>query len=224
MNGGVHWIDPEATDRNRDVQHHHKGVYDLLPAGSWLFSAGGDGVLSRWSLETGRVSESYQLSNRSLRALARNASAGALAVGASDNHIYILDEATLEIRQTLTGAHANSVFALTYSPDHRYLLSGGRDAMLRIWDVAQDYALISEQPAHWFTINHIVYAPDGALFATASRDKTFRIWDARTFELLKTVDTIRYGGHINSVNRLLWLPDTLVSASDDRSLMLWRVG
>ncbi|MBK8425147.1 MAG: hypothetical protein IPL27_03820 [Lewinellaceae bacterium] len=57
-------------------------------------------------------------------------------------------------------------------------------------------------------------------FATASRDKTLKIWDSATFTLLKVVDTIRDGGHINSVNRLLWLPECLVSASDDRSAIL----
>lgn len=223
MNGGLHWINLSAPDKNRDVQHHHKGVYDLLPVGPSLYSVGGDGVLSRWSLETTRVIESIQVSNQSLRALARSAGHGHLAVGASDHNIYILDEATMAIRRTLTGAHGNSVFAVAYSPDGRYLLSGGRDAMLRVWDVANDYALISEQPAHWYTVNHIVYSPDGTLFATASRDKTCRIWNAGTFELVRTIDTIRDGGHINSVNKLLWLPDALVSASDDRTMMLWSV-
>jgi WD40 repeat protein len=103
------------------------------------------------------------------------------------------------------------------------LLSGGRDAMLRVWDVERDFALHSEQPAHWFTVNHIVFSPDGQLFATASRDKTLKIWDATDFRLLKVVDTVRHGGHINSVNRLLWLPGCLVSCSDDRTAMLWQV-
>jgi WD40 repeat protein len=95
--------------------------------------------------------------------------------------------------------------------------------MLRVWDLENDFQLISEQPAHLFTVNHIVFSPNGQLFATASRDKTLKIWDAQTFQLLKVVDTMRHGGHINSVNRLLWLPDCLVSCSDDKTVMLWRV-
>ncbi|MBK7939593.1 MAG: hypothetical protein IPJ82_22020 [Lewinellaceae bacterium] len=94
---------------------------------------------------------------------------------------------------------------------------------MRVWDLENNFRLVSEQPAHLFTLNHIVFSPDGQFFATASRDKTIKIWDAATFQLLKVVDTIRNGGHINSVNRLLWLPGCLVSCSDDRTVMLWWV-
>jgi len=230
MNGGVHWIDRKSPDKTLNVQHHKKGVYDIIAAGNWVFTVGGDGVLTRWDLEKGRTVESFQLSNQALRAISFSEKRRELAVGASDNSIYLLDSETFELKTTLKNAHANSVFAVAYSPDSNFLLSGGRDAMLRVWDLGNPYSLAPHsssltpsQPAHLFTLNHIVFSPDGKLFATASRDKTLKIWDAQTFQLLKVVDTIRHGGHVNSVNRLLWLPDCLVSCSDDRTVMLWRV-
>lgn len=228
MNGGVRWIDRAMPDDTRNIQHHKKGTYDIVAAGKWVFTAGGDGTITRWDAEKGSSVESFQLSNQALRAIAFSEKRKELAVGASDNSVYILDVETFELRATLMAAHTNSVFAVAYSPDDQYLLSGGRDAMLRVWDMGNHQSPISspqspEDPAHLFTVNHIVFSPDGRLFATASRDKTLKIWDARTFQLLKVVDTIRYGGHINSVNRLLWLPDCLVSCSDDRTVMLWRV-
>jgi len=237
MNGGVRWIDRENPDKTFNIQHHQKGTFDILSAGEWVFTAGGDGILTRWNAEKGRSMESFQLSNQALRAISFSEKRKELAVGASDNSIYFLDAETFELRHTLKDAHTNSVFAVAYSPDGRHLLSGGRDAMLRVWDLnsgpsavgsrhsltPHSSPLTPEQPAHLFTLNHIVFSPDAQLFATASRDKTLKIWDAHTFELLKVVDTMRYGGHINSVNRLLWMPDCFVSCSDDRSVMLWRV-
>jgi WD40 repeat protein len=223
MNGGVHWIDRTAPERTRNVQHHRSGVYDLKVAGDWLFSAGGDGLLSRWSLETGRATESFQLSNQGLRCLAWSSARNELAVGASDNSIYLLDAHTLAVRRKISGAHANSVFTVAYSPDDRFLLSGGRDAHLKIWEPEKEFALKLALPAHWFTLNHLCFSPDGRYFATASRDKTIKIWSAETFELLKVVETIRDGGHIRSVNRLLWLPGCLLSCSDDRTMIIWNV-
>lgn len=223
MNGGVHWIDLEHPDRTRNIQHHQKGVYDLQYYGEWLFSAGGDGVLTRWDARESRAMESLQLSNRALRSVAVSEKRNELAVGASDGAIYFLDAGTLALKHTLPGAHGHSVFVVAYSPNHRYLLSGGRDAMLRVWDLENKHTLLSEQPAHWFTVNHLVFSPDGRFFATASRDKTIKIWDTETFQLLKVLETIRDGGHLNSVNRLLWMPDCLISASDDRSVVLWTV-
>lgn len=221
MNGGLHWIDLATPDRTRNVQHHRKGVYDLKSWNGWLFSAGGDGLLTRWAADTGRTVESYQLANQALRSIALAPGRAEIAIGSSDHSIYLLDLETFALRQTLKAAHTNSVFTVAYSPDERLLLSGGRDAMLRVWDLEKDCALVSEQAAHWYTINHLAFSPDGRYFATASRDKTVKIWDAGDFQLLKVLDVQRSGGHINSVNRLLWLPEGLISGSDDRTVIIW---
>lgn len=223
MNGGLHWIDRENPEFTRNVQHHQTGVYDLQPIGRWLFSAGGDGFLTRWDVANARIVESLQLSHQALRAISFSEKRKEIAVGASDKCIYLLDAETLAIKRVLKNAHTNSVFTLSYSPNEKYLLSGGRDAMLRVWDLENDFALHSEQPAHLYTINHLVFSPDGSLFATASRDKTLKIWDAQTFELLKVVDTLRFGSHTRSVNRLLWLSDCLISCGDDGLAMLWKI-
>lgn len=223
MNGGVHWIDLEYPERTRNVQHHKKGVYDIRPWEDRIFTAGGEGLLTQWSVAGGRAHASLHLSSQALRSIAVSEKRHEMAVGASDGAIYFLEPDTLALKHTLPGAHGNSVFVVAYSPNHRYLLSGGRDAMLRVWDLENKHTLLSEQPAHWFTINHLVFSPDGRCFATASRDKTIKLWDTETLQLLKVLETIRDGGHLNSVNRLLWTPDFLISASDDRSLILWTV-
>jgi len=223
MNGGIHWIDRNAPEQTRNILHHKKGVYAVESIGTWLYSAGGDGFLTRWDAANARTIEGLQLSHQALRALSFSKQRSEIAVGASDQSIYLLDAETLAVRRILKNAHANSVFTLAYSPDGNYLLSGGRDAMLRAWDLDHDYALLSEQPAHWYTINHLTFSPDGAFFATASRDRTLKIWDAKTFELLKVIDTLRFGGHTRSVNRLLWLPEYLISCGDDRLAMVWKI-
>ncbi len=223
MNGGVHWIDYQHPGLTYGLQHHQKGVFDLKYSAPWVFSAGGEGILTRWDAARGRPVESLQLTHRSLRSLALAHQRHEIAVGASDTCIYLIDADTWEIRHQINEAHSPSVFTVAYSPDERYLISGGRDAMLRVWGLSTGYpTLVSEQPAHWYTINHIAWSPDGHYFATASRDKTVKIWDGKTFQLLRVLEPMRDGGHLNSVNRLLWLPEALISASDDRTLKLWQ--
>ena len=74
------------------------------------------------------------------------------------------------------------------------------------------------------TINHLQFSPNGQLLATASRDRTVKIWDAASLELFKVIDTLRFGGHLRSVNRLRWVSDLeLVSVSDDRTAAVWKI-
>lgn len=223
MNGGIHWIDLEHPDQTRNLQHHRKGVFAIKQIGSFVYSCGGDGFLTRWSSEKALSLESIQLSHQSLRCLAYDASRGWLAIGGSDHAIYVLNESTMALQRVLKLAHTSSVFSLAFSPDGRYLWSGGRDAILRIWDIEADFAPVSAQPAHLYTINDLAFSPDGQWLITASRDRTIKCWDAQSFALLKVIDTLRYGSHPRSVNRLMWQDGWLISAGDDRQAMIWEI-
>lgn len=221
MNGGVHWINISHPEQTRNIQHHQKGVYDLKQVENHVFSVGGDGILTRWDAQTGRALESLHLSNKSLRCLAHSAERNELAVGASDSNIYLLDAGTFAIKEVLKKAHDPSVFCLLYTPGGNQLFSGGRDAMLRLWNLETNTPT-GAWPAHRYTLNALVYSPDRKYLATASRDRTIKVWDAQTVELLKVIDTIRYGGHVNSVNKLLWMNEGLISCSDDRTMVMWE--
>lgn len=206
--------------------HHKKGTFEAKIINNFAYTLGGDGVLTRWQLAPFRSLESVQLSYKNLRVLAFAPVQKIFAVGASDGNIYCLNT-DLTLKYCIKNAHANSIFGLAFSPDERFLVSGGRDALLQVWETT-NFSLISSQTAHLSTINSIAFQANGKIFATARRDKHIKIWSANpkdNFRLLKVIDTIRYGNHIRSVNKLLWLnsPDYLISASDDRSAIIWKI-
>ena len=225
MNGGVHWVDLSNPTATKNILQHQKGVFAIQQIGDSLLTAGGAGMLTRWDIQQQKTIESLHLSNQSLRCMAYSIQRNEIAIGASDHRIYLLDADTLAIRQTIEAAHDNSVFTLKYSTNQQFLISGGRDAHLRVRDLEQEGREISAQPAHWFTINDIAFHPKAPIFATASRDKTIKIWDAETYQLLKVIETVRDQGHLNSVNRLFWssFNNYLVSCGDDRSIMVWEI-
>jgi WD40 repeat protein len=224
ISGGVHWIDLKEPENTKNILHHsNKGVYGLISVGNWVLSIGGDGVLTKWDANTAKPLESIALSNTALRAIDYNLVNNELAIGSSNGNIYFLDIYNFKIKSVLEAAHANSVFTVKYSPSGNQLISGGRDAFLQVWDVKQKKSLISSQVAHLSTINHVQFNPNGMLFATASRDKSIKIWDANTYKLKKVINTVKFGCHVNSVNRLLWTNEHLISVSDDRTSIVWTV-
>ena len=224
LDGGVHWLYPDDPARNRHVARHAHGVFSVVRVGAEVFTAGGDGVLCRWSVTTGRALESLPLSRRSLRRIAYDPVYDRLAVGASDGHIYLLDRATLQVADRVP-AHPPSCFALGFSPDGEFLFSGGRDAALRRWSViGGDLRERQHVTGHLMTINALAVHPGGDLLATAGRDKTVKIWRSEDLQLYKVIEAVRDRGHVNSVNTLAWLDEgTLITAGDDRRILEWRL-
>lgn len=162
-----------------------------------------------------------QASLKNIRSLAFSPNQQHLAIACSDHKIRIIDTKTFTLSHLITG-HSNSVFCLQYTPDGKFLLSGGRDAHLRIWEVEKEYQNYQDIVAHLFAINDLTFSPDGKYFATASADKTIKIWKTDEFRLLKVIDRLRNTSHTSSVNKLSW-GETLLSCSDDRMLMSWKL-
>ena len=189
-----------------------------------LYVALGDGTLAVLTVPDFRLEKLLRLADKSLRCLALHEGRSELAVGSSDTFTRILDLDSLEVK-CLLGESTNSVFSVAYSVDGTRLLTAGRDAQIRTWDVATGYTLTGSVPAHMYTINHLAFSPDGRYLASCSLDKSIKLWDATTLTLLRVLDRTRAAGHGTSVNRLVWpgAENRLVSCSDDRSLAVWAV-
>ena len=202
-------------------------IFDLAYSASRqrLYCALADGTLAVLRGPDFRLEHLLRLSEKSLRCLAVHEERGELAVGSSDWRTYVLDLDALTPKIALAEA-TNSVFALAYSPDGRYLLAAGRDAHLRRYEVAAGYAVADSVVAHMYAINYLAFSPSGNYLATCSLDKSIKLWDADSLTLLRVLDRTRAAGHGTSVNKVVW-PGTqqrLVSCSDDRTLAVWQVG
>lgn len=222
MEGGIHWLDLIQKKSLKDIEAHKDGVYDFLEFGDSVLSIGGAGKLINWNIATQQKIETIHLSNKRLRSILGNEYF--ICIASSDQSLYFLERSDLLLRKQIENSHNKSVFTLCASPDNSYILSGGRDAQLIVWD-AITLKPMHKIPAHLSTINHICFHPEGHLFATASRDKSIKIWDASTFQLLKVIDNVKFGGHNNSVNKLYWTSynNWLISCGDDRRILVWQI-
>ena len=220
---GIHLLDVENKREKASLQLTRAAIFDIQTDASHLYVGTGEGVLMKVGADTLQIIGKAHESEKSLRSIAIDPVRGEVAAGYSDHRVRIFD---LDLRlKTTIDAHANSVFTVRYSPDNRFLVTGSRDARLKFWDVSSGYQPAHEIVAHMFAINHLDYSPDGKHFVTCSLDKTIKVWDASELRLLKVIDRASHGGHVTSVNKVLWTSynDQIISAGDDRTISVWHM-
>ena len=116
-------------------QQHYQSVWSLAFSrnSDFLASVSSDKTLKVWDIANCKLL--YQVSNEfSILAVAISGDGQYIATGDSGNQVKIFNFMTGEELTTLMG-HTKEVYALVFSPDNRYLLSGGRDTTIAIWQV-----------------------------------------------------------------------------------------
>ena len=224
--GGIHILDLKERKEIKFFVQTFEPIFDIKysAANNAFYTVSGDGSFSAWSLSDLTLIKNFPLCKEKVRALDINNSETLLAIACGDGTIRIFNLNTLEQIQELN-VHQGSTYSVKFHPDGRLLLSGGKDAILNIFDINESCRLIKSVPAHNFAIYSIVFSPDFKFFATASRDKTVKVWDAETCGLIRRLDKDKADGHLNSVNKLLWssYDNYLISTGDDRSVIQWKL-
>ncbi len=127
-------------------------------------------------------------------------------------------EVTLE-RVIRTEGHTSEVFCVARSGDRKWLVSGGFDRTVRLWDVATGRNTFT-LAGHTHTVNSVAVSPDGRTIASGSGDGTVRLWD-----IAKKESTHVLQGNGIGANTVAFSPDGAVLAEerDDGMIRLWDV-
>jgi dipeptidyl aminopeptidase/acylaminoacyl peptidase len=138
------------------------------------------GVVRVWMASNGQeIHPLYIDAQRPMRALAFNPATNQLAVGGDDGIVRVWSGLTcqqagqgqfgaqcLDMPMRIT-AHNSVVRALAWSPDGRFLATGGDDGMLALWYPAQGLAPLFKVH-HTDPVPALAWSPDGKQIAAAS--------------------------------------------------------
>ncbi|MDF5691204.1 WD40 repeat domain-containing protein [Aquirufa aurantiipilula] len=222
---GIHGIQLSNQERIFSIGLGANSIFDILFNQNQVWVAHQDGLITVVDADSKQIIKHIKSSDKSVRTL-RLLPQNRIAAAYSDGYIRIFNS-KFELENAWK-AHDGSVFGLQYWEKDGVLISVGKDARIKKWDITKivvPFEAASEVIAHMYAIHDLSFHPQLPLFASASMDKTIKIWDAENLTLLKVIDAARYGGHKNSVNKLIWTPfeDQLVSASDDKNISVWKI-
>jgi WD40 repeat protein len=117
-------------------------------------------------------------------------------------------------------AHDGGLLCAAVSPDDRFLVTGDRQGVVKVWDLASRRQ-VGTLPGHTDEVQRAIFAPDGRTLATCSTDRTVRLWDVATW----TERTSLRDGHEMTVTSVAFAPDgkLLASAGRDHRIVQWEL-
>jgi len=74
--------------------------------------------------------------------------------------------------------HDGPVYAVAFSPDGKFVVSGSYDNTARVWDVATGKEV--SRMTHKYVVNTVAFSQDGKYVISGSQDGTVRVWEVAT--------------------------------------------
>lgn len=219
---------------------HTDVVYSIQLQGNHLVSASADHTARVWDLKTQRLLYPPLTGHTgSITAVRFNAAAheDEIITGDTDGNVMIWRFSTGEAIKTFTRAHKGTVLSLHF--DHRYLVTGGKDKKIKLWnrravdvdhadvprfavkptesDQYQGYSPLATFDGHDAAVNAVRLK--GNILVSGSGDRSMYVWSLETGTILhkvnihqKGIACLEYNGHY------------IVSGSTDESVRVYNVG
>ncbi len=221
-NGSIHVIDVHSKKEVRNIQQHPSAVFYIVENtfNKQVYSCDASGNLAVWDAHSFDLLLFIPLDSGKIRRIAISPDGAYIAVCSQDGKIRIFDTTFFNEIYAFRG-HDGGANSACYIGKN-LLLSGGKDAMLRLWDLNKN-TLIHEIPAHNYAIYDLMYFQHINKIISCSRDKTVKIWSAENLTVESRIDR-KSGGHFHSVNAICQMDKThFATCSDDKRIIVWKI-
>jgi WD40 repeat protein len=122
--------------------------------------------------------------------------------------------------KSLSG-HSDSVRAIAFSPDGKYLVSGSNDRTVRLWDL-QTGQVIKLLEGHQQRVKCVRVSDDGKLIISGSADSTVKIWNIETGECIRTIKTSDNPNTVLNAISINSNQNLIATGSSSGTVKLWN--
>ncbi|MEI2579562.1 WD40 repeat domain-containing protein [Scytonema sp. PRP1] len=215
----------------RVLKGHTQSVYAVHFASDQqtLASSSNDTTIRIWDMSNGNCLSVLQGHTSGVRCMRFSPDGQLLASGCRDGSIRLWSNYLSHDRHPkphsinpsakLLHGHADFVWDITFSPDGRLLVSGGRDGTLRLWNV-QDGQSIHVLEGHTHDVYGVAISADSQLLVSTGEDQTVRLWHLQSGRNLKTLRG--YTGGVHSLS-LSGDGQLLASSGQNEMIQVWRL-
>ena len=145
---------------------------------SQMITAGGDGAIRFWDVETGKLVRVLMGHDGEVKTLAWSVDRKTLASGSRDKTIRLWDPVAGKVTKVLSGSTA-SVSHLAWSPDSMKLASAGSGATsVQIWSMLS--GKIAGNLKATDSVRTIAWGAESGVLATGADDGNVSLWNTRT--------------------------------------------
>lgn len=159
-------------------------------------------IINLWDVEEGHPTLTIQLGDEIATSVAMSADGRRILTGSDHEKAILRDGTTGQPISALQGQYHGpmtslsvlgfEVTAVAFSPDGKFVLTGGDDWIARLWDPDTGVE-IRTFPANINTVASVSFAPDIKRVLTVSGDSKFDLWDINTGQDIRRFDTLPDG-------------------------------
>ncbi|KAI0564403.1 WD40/YVTN repeat-like containing protein [Gracilaria domingensis] len=114
--------------------------------------------------------------------------------------------------------HVGNILAVAITDDGNTAVSGGRDGLIRVWDVRAGN-LIQTLRGHRDAVTGLTFRSGSRQLFSASADRTVKIWDINEMAYVETL--FGHGGDVNAISSMSM--ERALSCGRDGTLRLYKV-